>query len=353
MPPAESSSIGQRRRADTPISPPLKRSRQTATNEQRRALRQWWADDSFGKREHKDAIEWWKQKYGVELKTSTVSDYLSPKYAFLESESLTKYTLKSIRLKEPEYKTLEAALVEWQIRYDRHPDSGSTTGDLLRLKATELWQKLPEYAGKPVPKWSNGWLEGFKKRMNLKERRRHGEGASAQVDDESERIMEEIREAGKEYGPDNTYNMDESSYFWKLKPDRSLSTFEAARTKKQKARITINFCCNASGTDKLPCWYIGTAKRPNCFRAENLTTLDHLGAVWRSNKTAWMTHHIMKEYLKWFDNRMVYAGKKALLLMDNFSAHELGVEQMEEAGELRATKVVNFVLNTAFTFMAN
>jgi hypothetical protein len=44
--------------------------------------------------------------------------------------------------------------------------------------------------------------------------------------------MAEIREAGKEYRPDNTYNIDESSYYWKLKPDRSLSTFEAAGTKK-------------------------------------------------------------------------------------------------------------------------
>jgi hypothetical protein len=84
---------------------------------------------------------------------------------------------------------------------------------LLKLKATELWQKLPEYAGLPVPKWLNGWLEGFKKRHSLKERRWHGEGASAQVDKESEGFMAEIREAGKEYGPDNTYNMDESSYY--------------------------------------------------------------------------------------------------------------------------------------------
>jgi hypothetical protein len=86
----------------------------------------------------------------------------------------------------------------------------------------------------------------------LKERRRHGEGASAQVDDDSEKIMEEIREAGKEYGPENTYIMDESAYYWKLKPGRSLSTFEAHETKKQKARIIINLCCNATGTHKLP-----------------------------------------------------------------------------------------------------
>ena len=50
---------------------------------------------------------------------------------------------------------------------------------------------------------------------------------------------------------------------------------------------------------------------------------------------------------------MVVAGKKALLLIDNFSAHKLGVEQMEEAGELRATKVVSFILNVFFAFLTN
>jgi Tc5 transposase-like DNA-binding protein len=181
---------------------------------------------------------------------------LSGKWAHLDDVNLSKFELNSQRIRDPEYKVLEGALTEWQLRYDKHPDSGSTTGELLRFKAFEFWGKLPDYVGRQVPKFSNGWLEGFKKRNDLKERRRHGEGASAQVDDDSEKIMEEIREAGKEYGPENTYNMDESAYYWKLKPDRSLSTFEAHGTKKQKARITINFCCNVTGTHKLPPWFI-------------------------------------------------------------------------------------------------
>src|SRR5438067_1771832 len=103
----------------------------------------------------------------------------------------------------------------------------------------------------------------------------------------------------------------------------------------------INFTCNTSGTDKLPLWLISTTKRPNCFQSKRLTMIDHLGAVWRHNKTAWMTHYIMKDFLHWFDDRMILKGKKALLLMDNFSAHELAVEQMEEARELKMTKVRN------------
>ena len=46
------------------------------------------------------------------------------------------------------------------------------------------------------------------------------------------------------------------------------------------------------------------------------------------------------EYLRWFDNLIKSKGKKALLLMDNFSAYELGVELLKESKELMHTKVM-------------
>ena len=229
--------------------------------------------------------------------------------------------------RQPKWATLEAALLEWQIRYDKYPDSGTTTGDLLRYKATEFWNKLPDYAGLECPVWSDGWLTRFKKRSDMKERRRHGEAGSAQLDEDTDRIMQEIRDECRKHTADCIYNMDETGYYWKMQPDRSLSTFEESGKKKDKARITVNLTCNATGTDRLPLWYIGKAKCPNCFKAERLQGLESLSAVWRHNNTAWMNHHIMKEYLQWFDARMK---AHALLLMDNFSAHELAVEQMEE-----------------------
>jgi hypothetical protein len=127
-----------------------------------------------------------------------------------------------------------------------------------------------------------------------------------------------------------------------MKPDRPLSTYETKGTKKAKARITANFCTNATGSDKLPPWFIGTAKRPNAFRARGLWEIDHLGAIWRSNKSAWMTHHIMKEWLYWFDHRMRCANKKVLLLMDNFSAHELAVEQRWKRVNLHTQRLRSF-----------
>ena len=135
--------------------------------------------------------------------------------------------------------------------------------------------------------------------------------------------------------------MDETGYYWKMKPDRSLSTFEESGRKKDKARITVSLTCNSTGTDRLPLWFIGKAKRPNCFKAERLQNLESLGAFWRYNDTAWMNHHIMKEYLRWFDAQLRIQNKHALLLMDNFSAYELAVEQIEEMTTLLTnTKVI-------------
>jgi hypothetical protein len=83
----------------------------------------------------------------------------------------------------------------------------------LRYKASEFWAKLPEYNSKPIPIWSNEWLAGFKKRKGLKEQRRHREAASAAINEESEKIMKEIKKKGKKYDADCIYNFDETGYY--------------------------------------------------------------------------------------------------------------------------------------------
>ena len=113
-----------------------------------------------------------------------------------------------------------------------------------------------------------------------------------------------------------------------MKLDKSLSTTAEHSKKKEKARSTAYLTYNATGTDRLPIWFIGKAKRPACFRNENIDSLESIGAFWRYNTKAWMNGTIMQEYLLWFDQEMRKQGKHALLLMDNFSAHEAGLEQV-------------------------
>ena len=62
---------------------------------------------------------------------------------------------------------LEIALFEWHQRMEQK--RAVITGDILKEKARQLWDALPQYDEIEMPKWSNGWLEGFKKRYNIKE----------------------------------------------------------------------------------------------------------------------------------------------------------------------------------------
>lgn len=110
-------------------------------------------------------------------------------------------------------------------------------------------------------------------------------------------------------------------------PDWTLATHKVAGVKKEKHRITIHHCCNSTGQHKLPMWIIGKSKKPRCFGAARLKSVEGLGITWRANKTAWMVTEIMKEWLLWFDRQM--KGRKVILLLDNFSAHECAVAELE------------------------
>lgn len=44
----------------------------------------------------------------------------------------------------------------------------TVTGDLLKEMAAMFWEKLPQYARQPKPKFSTVWLEGFKAPNSIK-----------------------------------------------------------------------------------------------------------------------------------------------------------------------------------------
>ena len=116
--------------------------------------------------------------------------------------------------------------------------------------------------------------------------------------------MANICQVLRTYEPQDIYNCDETSLYWRKIPDWSLSTRPLPGRKK----------------DIIPIWFIGTARRPKTFATAGIN-IENLGCVWRGNKKAWMTGEIFKEWLTWFDKKM--AGRKVVLLLDNFSAHEI------------------------------
>jgi hypothetical protein len=149
---------------------------------------------------------------------------------------------------------LEAALYEWQQHMQKK--NAVITGDILQEQAAKLWNSLPQYQNRKQPKFSNGWLGGFKNRFKIKEYVKHGEEGSAEIDKpDAVQQMETVRTLAAKYDPDNTLNMDEIGLFWKLAPDRTLVTKPGSGGKKSKDRITVAFTCSASGKKEEP-WVV-------------------------------------------------------------------------------------------------
>ena len=114
-----------------------------------------------------------------------------------------------------------------------------------------MWSALPQYSDIEQPKWSNGWLDGFKKRFKIKEYVQHGEaGSAATGDPDNITQMEELRLLCAKYEARNILNMDETGLNWKRTPDRTLATKSHSGTKKSKDRITVALTSNADGSEK-------------------------------------------------------------------------------------------------------
>jgi hypothetical protein len=189
-------------------------------------------------------------------------------------------------------------------------------------------------------------LDNFKARHGIKSWIKHGESGSVnEVDMAADLACIQAKVA--QYAPADQYNCDETGLYWKLVPDRSLSTHALPGVKKEKARITIHHAVNSTGSHKLPMWIIGRHKTPRCFRAAGVKDVNALGITWRWNKKAWMTQIVMVDWLRWFDQQV--KGRKVLLLMDNFSSHIAAVNELEAMPQglgLENTEVVFLPPNT-------
>lgn len=286
--------------------------------------------------------KWFLETYNHSLSASSISEILSSRYNFVD-EPLTQHSSNSKRHRREYWPELEEALFLWIRRVEGQV---IISGELIKEKARFFWGKLPVYEGKEMPTFSNGWLSGFQSRRSIKTYKQHGEAGS--LPDEAFQEMIAIRQALSTYCPRDVFNCDETALFWKQIPDRSLSTRSLPGKKKEKARISALFCCNADGSERLPTWYIGTAKRPRAFQAAGIQNIQNLNVFWRSNRKAWMTSIIFEEWLRWFDSRMT--GRRVVLLMDGFSAHKLAAETIQKSHPLQNTLLIWLPPNSSSHF---
>ena len=97
-----------------------------------------------------------------------------------------------------------------------------------------------------------------------------------------------------QYAPDYFYNVDETTLFYKLRPDKTLA-FRGEKCsggKKQKGRLTVLFGASMSG-EKLPLLIIGISKSPRCFSGIRSVPLEY-----KANSKAWMMRDIFAKWLE-------------------------------------------------------
>lgn len=304
------------------------------TDAERQLIRQYYRrNPGFS---HQKVADWASDKLKRRIARSVVTKSLSEAFTYVDSKAFKKgdyvYARATDGAHKGEWPDLEAALFEWHSRMNA--ERVPVTGDLIAATARKIWARLPQYSSLPVPEFSHGWVEGYKKRHQMRARMQHGEAASADLEGSQER-MEELREICKPYESRDILNMDETGLFWKATPDKTIAQENLSGKKKEKERITVALTCNADGSEYFEPWIIGKSQNPRAFKKGHKATRG-LNFHYRFNNKKWMNTEIFLQYLVWLDNRL--QRRSCLLLVDGFSAHEAGVKQFEANGGFRALR---------------
>ena len=169
-------------------------------------------------------------------------------------------------------------------------------------------------------KASNGWLDSFKKRHNIKQMAISGECADVQEETVAG-WHERVKFIMKGYQPQDVWNTDETGCFYRTLPNKTLADMkkECRGGKMAKERLTIAFFVNAAG-EKEPPVIIGKSASPRYFKGLRDKANPH-GLPYFSNPKAWMNTEIMHAILAKLNRKMVRQGRQILLLLDNVSSH--------------------------------
>ncbi|KAL5553844.1 hypothetical protein UlMin_041245 [Ulmus minor] len=98
--------------------------------------------------------------------------------------------------------------------------------------------------------------------------------------------LQSIREKLDQFLMKDVFNMDKQQFEGK---------------KQDNKRLTIVFCCNEDGSEKIPLWFIDKCAKPRCFKNVNLSSMN------------------CEKYVQQLNRKM--DGRKVLLLVDNCPVH--------------------------------
>jgi hypothetical protein len=261
--------------------------------------------------------------------SSTIYDIKKNKDQLLKFTSQA-ITVKDIQcrqtLKKPKLDELDEILYKWFCA--KRSEGKPVTGPMVMGKGKQLREDLG--IAETDCMFSDGWLHRFKNRHGIRKLDVAGELRSADRDaaEEYKAIFDSLVK------DDNLtacqiYNADETGLLWRCLPNSTLAAEGekcAKGFKKNKDRLTVLLCGNASGDHMLTPFVIGKSKTPRPLKA-----IKNLPVVYRAQANAWMSSDLFKD---WFFHHFVPSVKdncikkhglpedsKVVLLLDNCRAH--------------------------------
>ncbi|XP_063238495.1 jerky protein homolog [Bacillus rossius redtenbacheri] len=227
-------------------------------------------------------------------------------------------------LKKPRLEILDSAVFAW---FSAKLSQGKTvTGPMIIEKAKQLHRDM-NMGSSCV--FSDGWLKKFKIRHGIQ--RLDGAGESRPADGNP---AEDYKNTfcglivRWELTPCQVYNAQVTGLLWRCLPTSALVGENekcAAAFDRNKDRLTVLLCANASGDHQLTPFVIGKYKKPRALKeAPNLPV--HYDAQSDACMTAdlfkdWFFHHFVPQVKEDFRKRGMPENSRAILLLDNCTAH--------------------------------
>ena len=88
--------------------------------------------------------------------------------------------------------------------------------------------------------FSNGWIEKFKKQNNIHSYHFHGEANSVSLEILSEE-RKKLQKILQDYTLDNIFNADETGFFFRMIPNKTLASALTPGTKQITQSFTLNW----------------------------------------------------------------------------------------------------------------
>lgn len=189
---------------------PIRKRRRAVTDVDRKKIRDYYYDDSNLKPTYKAISKWLKRTESHDISESTICHILSDRFTHLDNSLSSSRNSATLRHRAAYWPDLEISLFEWQQRMQRK--NATITGDILKGMAEQFWLRLPQYQEVEMPKWSAGWLDGFKTRHKIKKYIRHGEAGGVNRTEVEEELVD-LRKDLEPYPLQDIFNMDKTALY--------------------------------------------------------------------------------------------------------------------------------------------